>query len=272
MIIKIRNRILLALEMISITILVLMAFFTGLQIYNQQITFPQLQETSSIFSKFFFLSPNVYAIISSVLILLIYVTFSLFYITVHFEKTQSSEIIYFALFLVSLLFEFARLFIPFLNLWSSCSQIVTILSRIVLFGRTLAPLSLLFIAIQNLPEQRQNVERNLTILIVGSAIFSTLLPINTQKMTLNAHLLFGFQYQIYYSWLVFTIITFVSLIQTDYSENTKSKMPLGFILLAFGYKILFNTTRLFLVVLGTIFLLVGTAIFLKELHKKYLWD
>ena len=49
-------------------------------------------------------------------------------------------------------------------------------------------------------------------------------------------------------------------------------MPLGFLLLAVGYKILCTTALLISVLGGTILLITGTVIFLRELHKKYLWD
>ena len=129
MIIKVRNRILLCLTMLSITILVASAFFTGIKIYHGINDFPA--SFSVKISNFFFLTPTVYSTISSVFIMLIYVITSLFYISVQFEKTQSSEIIYFSLFLFSILFEFVRIFVPCLNLYDSYSKITSVISRLV---------------------------------------------------------------------------------------------------------------------------------------------
>lgn len=270
MIIKVRNRILLCLTMLSITILVASALFAGIKIYYGINDFPY--DFSVKISKFFFLTPTVYSTISSVFILLIYVITSLFYISVQFEKTQSSEIIYFSLFLFSLLFEFVRIFIPCLNLYDSYSRITSIISRLVLFSHVLSPLSLLYISIQNLPEHRQNVERNLTILLIISAMISVTVPLDSEKMTLTCRLKFGFEMEFLIFWVLFTLITFISLLQNNFSENSKSKMPLGFLLLAFGYKILCTTPVLISILAGTVLLITGTVIFLKELHKKYLWD
>ena len=270
MIIKVRNRILLCLTMLSITILVASALFAGIKIYYGINDFPY--DFSVKVSKLFFLTPTVYSTISSVFILLIYVITSLFYISVQFEKTQSSEIIYFSLFLFSLLFEFVRIFIPCLNLYDSYSRITSIMSRRVLFSHVLSPLSLLYISIQNLPEHRQNVERNLTILLIISAMISVTVPLDSEKMTLTCRLKFGFEREFLIFWGLFTLITFISLLQNNFSENSKSKMPLGFLLLAFGYKILCTTPVLISILAGTVLLITGTVIFLKELHKKYLWD
>lgn len=270
MIIKVRNRILLCLTMLSITILVASALFAGIKIYYGINDFPY--DFSVKVSKFFFLTPTVYSTISSVFILLIYVITSLFYISVQFEKTQSSEIIYFSLFLFSLLFEFVRIFIPCLNLYDSYSRITSIISRLVLFSHVLSPLSLLYISIQNLPEHRQNVERNLTILLIISAMISVTVPLDSKEMTLTCRLKFGFESEFLIFWGLFTLITFISLLQNNFSENSKSKMPLGFLLLAFGYKILCTTPVLISILAGTVLLITGTVIFLKELHKKYLWD
>lgn len=270
MIIKVRNRILLCLTMLSITILVASALFAGIKIYYGINDFPY--DFSVKVSKFFFLTPTVYSTISSVFILLIYVITTLFYISVQFEKTQSSEIIYFSLFLFSLLFEFVRIFIPCLNLYDSYSRITSIISRLVLFSHVLSPLSLLYISIQNLPEHRQNVERNLTILLIISAMISVTVPLDSEEMTLTCRLKFGFESEFLIFWGLFTLITFISLLQNNFSENSKSKMPLGFLLLAFGYKILCTTPVLISILAGTVLLITGTVIFLKELHKKYLWD
>ena len=265
MIIKVRNRILLCLTMLSITILVASALFAGIKIYYGINDFPY--DFSVKVSKFFFLTPTVYSTISSVFILLIYVITSLFYISVQFEKTQSSEIIYFSLFLFSLLFEFVRIFIPCLNLYDSYSRITSIISRLVLFSHVLSPLSLLYISIQNLPEHRQNVERNLTILLIISAMISVTVPLDSEKMTLTCRLKFGFESEFLIFWGLFTLITFISLLQNNFSENSKSKMPLGFLLLAFGYKILCTTPVLISILAGTVLLITGTVIFLKEDRK-----
>ena len=76
MIIKVRNRILLCLTMLSITILVASAFFTGIKIYHGINDFPASFSVKT--SNFFFLTPTVYSTISSVFIMLIYVITSLF--------------------------------------------------------------------------------------------------------------------------------------------------------------------------------------------------
>ena len=75
MIIKVRNRILLCLTMLSITILVASAFFTGIKIYHSINDFPASFSVKT--SNFFFLTPTVYSTISSVFIMLIYVITSL---------------------------------------------------------------------------------------------------------------------------------------------------------------------------------------------------
>lgn len=268
MIIKIRNRIFLAITMISISIFVTMALFTGLQIFNKIITFPEIQFTLSNI----LLKPNIFSTIISIFILLLYAIFALFYINIHFEKTQSSEIIYFVLFLSAILLEFVRLYIPCLNLWKSTSIITIIISKIVLFSRILSPMALLYISIQNLPEHRKNVDQNLIILIIASAIIAVFVPVNSEIMTDNARLKFGFENQFFIFWIIITFVTFLSLIQTDFSENSHTKIPFVFLLLAAGYKILTSTNIFALVLAGTFLLISGTSVFLKELHKKYLWD
>ena len=48
-------------------------------------------------------------------------------------------------------------------------------------------------------------------------------------------------------------------------------MPLGYVLFASGYMLLNYTMNYVLLALGTISIVLGTLIYLKELHKQYLW-
>ena len=66
-------------------------------------------------------------------------------------------------------------------------------------------------------------------------------------------------------------VTFVSLIRNDKISNSKTKMPLGYVLFASGYMLLNHTMNYVLLALGTISIVLGTLIYLKELHKQYLW-
>ncbi len=49
------------------------------------------------------------------------------------------------------------------------------------------------------------------------------------------------------------------------------KASTGFIIMTAGYSLLIQTDALFLLVAGTVLLATGSTVFLRNLHKYYMW-
>lgn len=96
-----------------------------------------------------------------------------------FEKTQSGEIVFFALFLLSCMAESARLLVPLFGLWRSASALAARSAQVVLFGRFLAPLSLVFAASLGGSESRGGVDRNALFALAVSLAAALVIPVNT---------------------------------------------------------------------------------------------
>lgn len=271
MTIKTRNRLIIFFSIFSLILLLGMSSLFVISLLLNKFV-PATENIYTFLQNFFLTKFNFLTVVISIFVFLMYVFVSFLYINFEFEKTQSTEIIYFSLFLIGCLTESFRLFIPCLNLWNSYSQYVALCSRIILFGRLLVPFSLVFMAICNTVEYRQDVERNILILIISAAIVATLLPLNSNNIVPLCHVEYGYEKFFLIIWFLLAFVTFISLIRNDKISNSKTKMPLGYVLFASGYIILNHTMNYILLLIGSISIVLGTLIYLKELHKQYLWN
>ncbi|MDE5899491.1 MAG: hypothetical protein K2H09_09570 [Treponemataceae bacterium] len=271
MTIRTRNRILFFLMFISMTLILGLGIISTTQHLTGKFTEPdaipaQLLQRAMPF-RFHFMT-----VIMAIFILLIYAFINFLYINVEFEKTQSTKIIYFAVYLIGCLAESARLCVPLMNLWHSSSLVASLCSRIVLFGRTIAPLSLLFAVVYNDDKHRQDIEQNLVILLIVSIVIAKIIPLNTAAMLPVCRFGWGGSALFTTMRYIIIVVTAISQILLAIQSNVGSKYPYGFLLLAAGYMILCDTYCPAEFVAGTAAIISGTFIYLKNLHRMYFLD
>jgi hypothetical protein len=270
MTIKSRNILLLLLLILSLCLLLADATLLFYNLYKGTLIGPDSfleQPHPGFLAKGYSFS----AVLLSLFIFLVYVSVSVYYLFVQFEKTQSTEIIFFALFLFGCLTESIRLFVPIFNLWHSLSTLLIFTGRIVLFGRTLAPLALLFDAVFSGTEQRQYVERNLVILIVVSIMMALLIPLDTAVVLPNCCVRWGEGRAFLIVRILILVVTAISLFINSFTMGNKEKAPYGFLALAAGYEVCCYASSYPAVTTGGVLLFAGTAVYLGSLHRQYLW-
>ncbi len=269
--IKTRNTIFTILMFFSLLLLVTSGIFLGISIYLKNISLPN--EIPSVYiHNFFLFKCNIYAVIASIFFILVYIFVALLLINVEFEKTQSTEIIYFVLFLCSMLMEAGRLLTPLFNLWENITILEIYITKALIFGRTIAPLSLIFSVIYSNSENRQNVEQNIAVIVVISLFIAASVPVNTGTMLPIGSLKIGFGNLIYTILLILFVVAFISMILKILQNHLDKKLLLGFLLLIVGYFILIQTYNFLGLILGIILLSYGTYVYLKTIHKQYLWN
>lgn len=269
--IKTRNIIFSSLMFISLLILVGYGIFFGIRLFTAEISLPK--NIPSSYPKGFFLTEcNIYAIITSIFLLLIYDFSFLVFINVEFEKTQSSEIIYFVMFLFSVLMEHHRLITPIFNLWENSNRLQIFVTNSLIFGRTVAPLSLLFSVIFSSSETRQYTEQTLIGIAVFSLFIAKLVPVNTNLVLPIGTLRIGFGKMIYFMLMIVFIVAIISQIIKKVLNHSDAKLLAGFIFLIAGYFILIQSFSILTTVLGAVPLYAGTYTYLKALHSQYLWN
>lgn len=270
MTLKSRNILLLLLLIISLCLLLADATLLFYNLYKGTFSTPDTFPTQPV-AGFFIKGYRFSAVILSLFIFLAYVSASVYYIYVEFEKTQSIEIIFFALFLCGCLTESVRLYIPLFNLWHSLSTFLIFTGRIVLFGRTLAPLALLFGAVFSGTEQRQYVERNLVILVVVSIMTALLIPIDTAVVLPNSCVKWGEGGTFLVMRILILVATGISLFINSYTMGNKGKAPYAFLVLGLGYEICCYASSYPAAAVGGGLLFGGTVVYLGSLHRQYLW-
>lgn len=268
MTIKTRNRINISLFIISLLILIVDISIIIFKIWTKSY-FPKayINQTGN---SFFLTRYNTHCIIASLLFELIYISITSSAIYRGFQKTQSSEVIYFSLFLFAVLFDSARLIIILFNIEDTYSMLLLACGNSCLFSRVLYPIALLFTVILSKPEQRQNLEKNLFLTMLGSLFLTQYIPLNTTVTNSNYCVDFAYGKIMTFVGIFSLVIGTIALFANNRQHLFKQTTTLGFILISVGVAVLFISTNLLLLLLAIILLSVGTPLYLYELHRQYL--
>lgn len=189
-----------------------------------------------------------------------------------FYKTQSCELAYFLIFLVSILIDTFRIFIPLFQLSDTYSTALITLSNIIFTGKILGPVSLMSLVLFSDEDQRQNLEQNCAIIVVLCAFLAFVIPLNTARLLPNYTLDFAFNKIISIALTLMVIISVISLMLINHKNEVRQTMALGFFLMSIGAHILRECFSLLQLILGGLFITGGTLLYFKELHNKYLWN
>ena len=220
-----------------------------------------------------FMKNSLMALMLSFAVLFFYVPLCFFMLIHYFENTQTSEIIFFTGFLVACMAEMARFITICLGLWLSFSNMLIFAGKIVLFGRTLAPLSFLCAAILSEISQRQDVERNYLIMVTASIVFAAIIPMNTARIASTGLVTEGFMTLIdILRLLLFVTATASFLIQgIKKNSNEYKQLALATFMLILGYSMLISCDNFLFLAAGTFGLAFGTYRYILFIHKMYMW-
>ncbi len=209
----------------------------------------------------------------AILVLDLYVPLTAWVIYHHFENTQSTEIIFFSCFLLGCLCEGVKLFIPLFNLGESYTSFLFFCGRIVVLGRLLTVLSLLGMSIMSDANQRQDIERNLMIIVTSAIVCAIFMPLNSFEVTTTLIVPWGFSSLFFSLRLLLIAVTFISMfINGNNRDNPELKQAaFALIVVATGYGLLLTADNFLFLVTGCSGLCLGTYFLLRNLHKLYMW-
>lgn len=269
MTIRTRNRFIFILFICSLSFLLVNSILLIVNIYNKNFNIQSLMPASKNFSL---IKYNPYCVIISLFFE------QLFAITVSivlyrtFENTHTGDIIFFSIFLFTFITDAFRLWIPILNIKDTYSRLFIFCGNASLFSKLLTPASLLFVVIEGTDEQRQDVEKNLFVIIFASIFFAKFIPLNTVNTLPNFAVDYSFRKAIQvYSF--FTICAaLVALFINNKNKLYKQLTTIGFFLLCCGKFFIYNSTSILRLSIAIICLTTGCILFLKELHNQYLWN
>ena len=271
MTIRLKNRLTFVLILISIALLLSAAVASGLGLYFGKIRFPN-QIPALRFQEFFIFRYSRICIFVSVFSLLVYTLIFLITIGVQFEKSQSSEIIFMMIFFAGCFTEAFRLLFPLANLWETGQTLAVIATRFILAGRIASCMSLFFMASYSRAEYRQFVERNIMIILVVALIFAVAYPVNTNVILPEGRLAWGLSYLVTGTKAGLLSLAVLSQALESLKEKTSFRLTVGIFLIAVGYSLLHSAYNFFMLALGIASLVLGTIIYVKKLHRQYLWN
>ena len=272
MTIKTRNRLNISLFIFSLVFLAANIVILLLSIYKK--TFPanlnlyiSADETGSFLIKY-----NPLIMLISLYFQIVYVCITSFMLYRVFEKTQASDISFFFVFLIALIANSVRIWIPLFNLGSTYSTLLAFCGNCVLFSKLLVPLSLLFSVVMSNTEQRQDLEKNIFILLLGCVFFAQIIPLNTANLCHNFEVDYSYRTVIKTFSILVIAATLIALFFNNRSRLYTQFTTIGLGLICTGTYVLFNASTPVLLLLAFILLLTGNILYLKELHKQYLWN
>ena len=275
MTIKSRNRILLIFFAVSLLLLITTLGQFIFAALHSGITPPE--NTVRTIEAFDNAGPFKYdfkAVIIGIFAFSIYVSSVSIIIYANFEKTQSIEIIYFALFLLGCLTESIRILLAEFDLWQTYSKLLITAGKIIIAGRILTPLSLFFAGTFSETSQRQNVERNIILLIVVSIGLGFLYPLNTLETTSTCAVLWAYP-KLFVTVRIFIFLSAIACMFFNAITNNSKEMlrsTIGCILLIIGYLFLISCDCYFNLSFGAALMIAGTFLYLRSVHLIYMWN
>lgn len=269
MTIRARNRITFAFTIFSFVVFIIELLLIFYGIVFKKISFPQVVNNSTSSNILF--SYNPYIIVAAILLQSFYAFFTSMLVYRNFQKTQTTEIVFFMLFLLALLCDSIRILIPIFYISETYSNFLIGVGDVSLFARLLAPLSLFGIAFISKEEYRQDIEKNSLIIIVTSLFFAEFIPLNTSVIFGNFAISYGYIKLVRIFAVIINTLSSITVLINSFREEFNHFMPLGFGIMAIGYGLVFTATSPFALAAAFILLICGTYLYLDKLHRHYLW-
>ena len=190
-----------------------------------------------------------------------------------FEKTQTPEILFIGLFVISLSFEFARISIPLREVYAFPSVFIIASSRILLFGRYFGLFSLFAAGIYAAGLDAQKQQIFLLMLVLIALLIAQNVPIDSQVWDSTFTLWSGYRSMLLAAEIGILLITMMSFFISSRSRNSPSYVltTIGILLVFAGRNILFNSDTWITPIPGLIILAAGLWFVCSRLHLEYLW-
>ena len=272
MTIKTRNRLNISLFVFSLVFLAVNGLLFLFSLYNNTFSLEQYAIVEQSQKGWLLTRYNPLIVLISIYFEIVYVCVTSFMLYRVFEKTQAYDIPFFFLFLIAIIANSLRLWTPLFNMASTYSGVMTFCGDSIIFSKLLVPTSLLFSVVMSGVEQRQDLEKNMFILILGCLFFAQLLPINSTNICQNFEIDYGYRIVIKIAGILVIAATLIALFFNNKQRFYTQRTTIGLAFISAGTYLVFNSTNILRLALSFVFLLVGNILYLKELHKQYLWN
>ena len=255
------------------TLLILAASFIVVPVYSGMEE--NLRRPSDFFQVFIgkFIKADYLAVHASLIMSVVFSLFGLSFILYYFEQTSSPEIIYVAIFSVSLSFEALRLILPLNLIYSIPSFYLMISARALLFVRFFGAFSLLAASICAAGLEVQKIHNIILAIFITALIITFGVPIDTGTWDTSLNMSSGYNFH----FRMIEIVVFLCAILgffvavNVHGSRDYAYIGLGVMLAFLGRNLLLKTDNWVCPVPGIILLSVGTWFMCSKMHKIHLW-
>ena len=235
----------------------------------------ELRRPANIFQSItgYFFDNNFYAVHASIILLVLFSLIAIILIHYFFERTSAPEILYIAIFAISLSFEILRFVLPLHLIHYFPSFYMRVASRILLFARFFGIFSLFAASICAAGLDVQKVRHVIFAIIITSLIITLGVPIDVLNWDTSLNMINGFSSMFRLieisAFISIMISFFIAAKIRDSKEYTY--VAIGIMLALFGRNILLSADNWSAPFLGIILLSFGTWFLCSKLHKIHLW-
>ena len=134
--------------------------------------------------------------------------------------------------------------------------------------------SFFYIALESKDTQKLNIEMDLTAIFTVSIFVTLCIPFNTSVSTKTFGIELGFQNVVVALFAVVSLLTTLTFIFTYRETENKSilKILTSYLFTATGIHLIECSDILCINSIGAVLLIIGTRLYMKALHKMYLWE
>lgn len=275
MTLKRRNVLLISLFILGLAVVILYAAFFIASLLNGGLYPPENPVRFLEFKKENFLNAYKFPVsFASIIIFVLYAPVCSFIVWQGFEKTQTTEIVYFAVFILGCFLDGTRFILPVFGLWKTYSVLMIFIGRCVFAGRFLSVFALLFAAVLSDSDERQNIERNCALLILVAVFCALLIPLNTSLITSTCTVWWGYRDLVSWIRIAVAAVTVITILINAYIKDSRELMhnAIGYTVLISGYSLLQIADNFLFLIPAVILFAGGSFLYLKSLHSMYMWN
>jgi hypothetical protein len=220
-----------------------------------------------------FLEPNPYVPFASVLGAGLYALVTIILISYFFEKTQSPEILFFALFALSFSFEAIRLLVPLKKIYPVSPLYLVMAFRVLLLSRYFGIFALFVSSLYAAGLEIQKQRTMFLAITVAAMVIVMGVPIDALSWDSGFSMINGYTSMFRMIEAGVLLITMVSFFISAYSRGSREYIFIGAgsFLVFLGRNMLLSADTWISPAPALIFLGVGTWLICTQLHHVYLW-
>jgi hypothetical protein len=221
----------------------------------------------------FFIGNDYYAVYVSLAASVLYSLISIIFIHSFFERTSAPEILYIAIFTISLALEAVRLLLPLHHIFYFSLFYINLASRILLFARFFSVFSLFAAGLCAAGLEVQKTRNVILVIIIASLVITFKVPIDGSNWNTSLNIVNGYTSMFTLVEIAASITTMISFFIASKIRDSREyvNVAIGVMLALVGRGILINSDNWIAPVPGILLLSIGTRILCSKLHKIHLW-